>query len=286
MIQVPSKRILEQEYKEEQRLLKYQRALSLFARELESVKGRVILTLDGRDTAGKWYTITNATRYLNPNSHTTKFFPRPTDEEKELWLRNPEEWFKRYAEFFPEEWKITFFDRSWYNRALVELVMWFCSREQYEWFMENVNRFESSIQEEYYAKLVKVYLSVSKKVQAERLEKRKDPLTNWKVSIVDQSAQEKWDDYTWAKWNMLQGTNTWENPWHVIDSNTRIKWVIEVIRSLILSYPELAKFIQDELKWDQKISLTFNDKIHRMWDEEYKKMQDKWKIWKIPQILK
>lgn len=261
---------------------RYRYALSLFAEIVKNeTKQRIIMTLDGRDTAGKGYTIKKITEYLDINIFDAEAFGVPTAEERKSW-------FQRYVAKFPQEEGIVFFDRSWYNRAIVEPVMEFCSQEEYDWFMENVNPFEASIKWEFWADLRKVYLSVDKETQRKRLKEREVIMKRWKSSRVDAAAQEKWWEYTFAKRRVLEITNTQENPWHVIDSTQRYLAVIEAVKLIINTDPRVAQFISDQLK----IDLSPNKKVIRSWTQELEKMDEKGQFGKpfatiqTPQVIR
>jgi polyphosphate kinase len=252
--------------KQEKEVDKYRNALSLFAETIQENKHRVIITLDGRDTAWKWYTLKKMTEYLNIRVfNIVSFAWIPTQEERK-------EWFERYSKhFFPEGKIITLFDRSWHNRGIVEPVMGFCTQQEYDDFIETVVDFEASIVADKITHFRKVYLSVSKGIQKERLDERKEIMKRWKSSKVDEFAQQKWEKYTYAKRQELEKTDTDLNPWHVIDSNIRYLAVIEVIKLLINSNPEVATFVGDELK----IDLKPNKEVYRLWSDELKLMNER-----------
>jgi polyphosphate kinase 2 (PPK2 family) len=130
---------------------------------------------------------------------------------------------KRYIEHFPYAGEIVLFDRSWYNRALVEPVMGFCTQKQYNRFMKKVNTYEQNfVEDDGRTILLKLYFSVSKKEQARRFERRKnDPLRQWKLSEVDLQAQELWDEFTEKKFMLLTKTHTKKSPWYVIRSDDK-----------------------------------------------------------------
>ena len=153
-------------------------------------KERVVIIFEGRDAAGKGGAIRRTTEHLNPREFKVVALPKPTDEEKGQW------YFQRYINQLPREGKIVFFDRSWYNRAIVEPVNGFCTKEEYNVFMKQVNPFERMITESGIL-LIKFYFSISKDEQENRFEDIKSsPIKKWKYSGVDQKALELWDDYT------------------------------------------------------------------------------------------
>ncbi len=192
---------------------------------------RIIVLFEGRDAAGKGGTIRRITRYLNPRYFRVLALPRPTKEEIGQW------YFQRYVQVLPNEGQICFFDRSWYNRAVVEPVNGFCTQEQYEQFMGQVNEFESMlVQDGIY--LIKFYLSISKSEQAKRFKAiANNPLKKWKMSPVDERAQELWDVYTKYKKRMFKKTDTTIAPWKIIKANDRQHSRIEAIEHILHLIP-------------------------------------------------
>lgn len=258
------------EWRERDFLRTYQEWLSLWAEHLQDTKQKVIVTLDGRDTAGKWSNIRRLTEQLNTRKSDIVAFPwipKPNERSKGDWLH-------RYENEFPEEWRITFFDRSWYNRAIVEPVMGFCNEEEYEWFLTNVNKFEKEhiIDEGY--DFLKIWLSIGKDVQKRRLEEREWILKKWKSSSVDQQAQAKWKLYTKAKEQVLLRTDTEIAPWIILDSTQRYLSAVEIIKAIISTREDVRKIAERTLS----IDLTPNSKIRRTWAQELEKMREEWQI--------
>ena len=176
---------------------------------------RLIVICEGRDSAGKGGAIMRFIRYINPRHYRVVALNKPTKQEKGQW------YFQRYIQHFPSPGEIVFFDRSWYNRAVVEPVMGFCTREQYEKFIKQVVDFENMIIEDGII-LFKLWFSIDKEEQKIRLEERKvNPLINWKLSTVDMQAQMKWDKYTKYKELMFEKTGTRTSPWIVIKGNDK-----------------------------------------------------------------
>ena len=191
----------------------------------------VIVIFEGRDAAGKGGSIRRITERINPRHFRIVALPIPTEEEQSQW------YFKRYIQQFPKAGEIVFFDRSWYNRAVVEPVNGFCSDEQYNIFMNQVNEFERMITESGII-LVKIYMSISKKEQAKRFEDIKnDPLKQWKMSKVDEKAQELWDSYTYYKNKMFENTKNGGIPFKVIRANRKTEARNEAIEHLLESVP-------------------------------------------------
>ena len=250
-------------------LNQYRWALSLYAEYVEDTQHRVILTLDWRDTAGKWSNIKRMTEYWKDELWKKVVHGIPTSEE-----RFEHNWFERYAKDFPKQWKTTLYDRSWYNRAFVEAAMSFCTQEEYEWFMQNVNQFEKEQIIDEWIHFIKVYLSIGKNTQSERLHKRKSEMRRWKSSKIDAQAQEKWNFYTRAKLKVLEFTDTEHAPWTIVDSTEKFLSASEIIKKIILTADEVADIVQDELS----IDLSPNPRIVRTWKQELHRMKKVWDI--------
>ncbi|WP_299124013.1 polyphosphate kinase 2 [uncultured Tenacibaculum sp.] len=192
---------------------------------------RIIVLFEGRDAAGKGGAIRRITERINPRHMRIVALPKPNEDQKSQW------YFQRYVEQFPKAGEIVFFDRSWYNRAVVEPVNGFCTQEQYQIFMNQVNDFERMILESG-IRLVKIYMSINKKEQAKRFRDIKNnPLKQWKMTPVDMRAQELWDDYTEYKRAMFSKTNTKISPWKVIRANRKTIARINVINHVLKSIP-------------------------------------------------
>ncbi|MDG1980145.1 MAG: polyphosphate kinase 2 [Flavobacteriaceae bacterium] len=192
---------------------------------------RVIVLFEGRDAAGKGGAIRRITERINPRHIKIVALPKPSEDEQTQW------YFQRYIEQFPKAGEMVFFNRSWYNRAVLEPVNGFCSDEQYNVFMGQVNDFERMILESG-IHLVKIYMSISKKEQAKRFDDlRGDPLKQWKMSPVDERAQELWDDYTKYKQAMFTITDTQKSPWKVIKANRKTEARVNTINHILKSIP-------------------------------------------------
>ena len=192
---------------------------------------RIIVVLEGRDAAGKGGAIRRMTERINPRHMRIVALPKPNEDEKGQW------YFQRYVEQFPKAGEIVFFDRSWYNRAVVEPVNGFCSQEEYDVFMNQVNDFERMILESG-IRLVKIYMSISKKEQEKRFNDIKNnPLKQWKMTSVDEKAQKLWDNYTDYKRAMFSKTNTVTSPWKVIRANKKTLARVNVINHVLKSIP-------------------------------------------------
>jgi polyphosphate kinase 2 len=193
---------LEKYYNAEE-LKPYQGELIKLQSHLERVGKKMIILFDGRDASGKGGTIRRITRFMNEKHYRVVALGKPSNVQRtELHM-------KRYIEQFPSSGEIVLFDRSWYNRAMVEPVMGFCTREQYKRFMNKVTTYEKNFIDDGRTILLKLYFSVSKEEQAKRFDRRKnDPLRQWKLSEVDLQAQELWDEFTEMKYRLLQKTHT------------------------------------------------------------------------------
>ena len=208
--------VLEKYYNSEE-LKPYQAELIKLQRHLEKTKKKMVILFDGRDASGKGGTIRRITRYMNEKRYRVVALGKPSDHQKtELHI-------KRYIEQFPHAGEIVLFDRSWYNRAMVEPVMGFCTVDQYRRFMKKVVTYEKNfIEDGGRTILLKLYFSVTKKEQARRFKRRKnDPLRQWKLSEVDLQAQEVWDDFTEKKCILLKKTHTKKAPWYIIRSDDK-----------------------------------------------------------------
>ncbi|KGL63011.1 polyphosphate kinase 2 [Polaribacter sp. Hel1_85] len=192
---------------------------------------RIIVVFQGRDAAGKGGAIRRLTERINPRHMRIVALPKPTKDEQSQW------YFQRYVEQFPKAGEIVFFDRSWYNRAVVEPVNDFCTEKEYQIFMNQVNDFERMILESG-IHLVKIYMSISKKEQAKRFaDIKSDPLKQWKMTKLDEKAQDLWDDYTEYKKAMFAKTNTEISPWKIIRANRKTEARINVINHILDSIP-------------------------------------------------
>jgi len=192
---------------------------------------RIIILFEGRDAAGKGGAIRRITERINPRHMRIVALPKPSEEQQSQW------YFQRYVEQFPMAGEIVLFDRSWYNRAVVEPVNGFCSEEQYRIFMKQVNGFEKMILQSG-IRLVKIYMSISKKEQAKRFDDiKKSPLKQWKMTSVDEKAQELWDDYTYYKKKMFKKTNKESSQWKIIRANRKTEARIACIQHVLNSIP-------------------------------------------------
>ena len=210
-------------------LKKYQIELIKLQNYLESNSKRMIIIFEGRDASGKGGAIRRMTRYMNNKHYRIVALGKPTETQRTQWF------FQRYIEHFPRGGEIVLFDRSWYNRAMVEPVFGFCTDEEHEIFMEDVVNFEQDLVRQG-MNLVKLYFSVSKEEQKRRFDRRiEDPLRQWKFSEVDMQAQDLWDEFSEKKYEMLRRTTSRSAPWHVIRSDDKHKARLEAMKIILNS---------------------------------------------------
>lgn len=194
-------------------------------------KKKIVVIFEGRDAAGKGGAIRRMTAHINPRFYRIVALPKPTEEETGQW------YFQRYVNQLPKAGEMVFFDRSWYNRAVVEPVNQFCTQEQYDIFMGQVNEFERMILESD-TYLIKFYFSITKEEQELRFKDIKtSPLKKWKMTAVDQKAQELWDDYTKYKVKMMEHTNTPSSPWVIIEANKKSVARLKVVKYILDTIP-------------------------------------------------
>jgi len=208
-------------------LAPYQAELIKLQQHIERNRLKMMVLFEGRDAAGKGTTIGSVSRFMNPKHYRIVALGKPTEEERSQW------YFQRYIKHFPHYGEIVLFDRSWYNRAMVEPVFEFCSPREHALFLKHVVPFEQALTEEGML-LVKLYFSVSKQKQAMRFEQRRtDPLRRWKLSEIDMQAQSMWDQFTQMKYRMLTVTDHAAAPWHVIRSSDKHKARLETMKLLL-----------------------------------------------------
>jgi polyphosphate kinase 2 len=192
---------------------------------------KVVIIFEGRDAAGKGGAIRRITEYINPRHFRIVALNIPTDDERKQWF------FQRYIQQLPKPGEIVFFDRSWYNRAVVEPVNNFCTDTEYNRFMSQVNDFERMlIQSDTY--LIKFYFSITKREQAKRFRDiKRSPLKRWKMTPVDEKAQALWNDYTRYKKKMFATTNTEIAPWVIINANKKPSARLAAIKHILKTIP-------------------------------------------------
>jgi len=246
------------QYQKEEELKPYQAELIKMQKYLEDTNTRMIILFEGRDAAGKGGTIRRVTRYMNVKHYRVVALGKPTDSEKSEWF------IQKYIRQFPQGGEVVMFDRSWYNRAMVEPVFGFCTDEEYKNFNRGVTGFEKDLIRQGTI-LVKLYFSVTKQEQARRFDKRKsDPLSQWKLSEVDVQAQERWDDFTNVKYEMLKRTHTTHAPWKVIRSNNKHFARLNAMKVILNSVPyERANLELDDVP-DPEVVISGSRELEMM----------------------
>jgi len=211
----------------EETLYRLQIELVKLQRHLIKSDDRIVVLFEGRDAAGKDGTIKRITEHLSPRETRVVALGKPSDRDRGTW------YFQRYVQYFPGVQELVLFNRSWYNRAGVERVMGFCTDAEYDDFMNSVLEFEHMLIRSG-IKLLKYYLDISKSEQEKRLEDRKkDPLSQWKISALDQYAVKKWDEYSLARDKMLIHTHNLISPWIVVHADDKPLARINVIKSML-----------------------------------------------------
>ncbi len=195
---------------------------------------RIVIVFEGRDAAGKGGSISRFMQHLNPRGALHVALPKPSEVERTQW------YFQRYITHLPSGGEIVFFDRSWYNRGGVEVVMGFCTPREHAEFLRQAPWFEASLVESG-THLFKLWFTVSREEQMARFEARKtDPLRVWKLSPIDQASIDRYDDYTKARNQMLNYTDRPVTPWTIVNSNDKRRARINSIRHVLssLDYPQ------------------------------------------------
>ena len=224
-----AKKLRAQRYEEE--LLKLQVELVKLQEWVKSTNRRVAVIFEGRDAAGKGGTISRITQYLNPRVVRVAALPAPTDRERSQW------YFQRYVEQLPRGGEVVLFDRSWYNRAGVEIVMGFCTPEEHQQFLEQCPIFERLLLDSG-LHMIKYWFSVSDDEQERRFQARiTDPLKHWKLSPIDLESRRRWVDYSRAKDIMFEHTDTPESPWYVVEADDKRRARINCISHLLRQVP-------------------------------------------------
>ncbi|QOY52988.1 polyphosphate kinase 2 [Candidatus Sulfurimonas baltica] len=245
-------------YSESLALEPYQAELVKLQQHIENHSLKLIILFEGRDAAGKGSVIGSVSRYMNPKHYRIVALGRPSEQERTQW------YFQRYIKHFPHGGEIVLFDRSWYNRAMVEPVFGFCSQEEHELFMKHVVPFEESLVQQGTV-VVKLYFSVIKEKQAERFEQRRtDPLRQWKLSEIDLQAQSMWGQFTKTKYRMLKDTCHNEAPWYVIRSSDKHKARLETMKLILNQIDYDGKNHSLDLSPDTKTVFTAKQEIEIM----------------------
>ncbi|MEU3844830.1 polyphosphate kinase 2 [Streptomyces sp. NPDC028635] len=215
----------------EQELLRLQTELVRLQEWVRAEGARLVVVFEGRDAAGKGGTIKRVTEHLNPRVARIAALPTPTERERSQW------YFQRYVAHLPAAGEIVLFDRSWYNRAGVEHVMGFCTKEEHQRFLHQCPLFERMLVEDGIL-LRKYWFSVSDTEQQERFRKRlEDPLRRWKLSPMDLESITHWEAYSRAKDDMMVHTDIPEAPWYVVESDDKRRARLNMIAHLLDSVP-------------------------------------------------
>ena len=240
----------------EQELRQLQVELVKLQRWVQGSGERIAILVEGRDAAGKGGTIRRFTEHLNPRAMRVVALPKPTDEERGQW------YFQRYIRQLPNKGEIVFFDRSWYNRAVVEPVMGFCTKKEHHRFLQQVPEFEHMLYEDGVT-IIKFWFSISKDEQAKRFDaRRQNPLKQWKISPVDEKAQELWDAYTRCKEEMFSKTHSTFSPWIIVQANDKQAARLESLRYVLNLLPYKGKDeAQIRLTPDPNVIVRFHRKM-------------------------
>ena len=227
---------------------------------------RIAVVMEGRDAAGKGSTIKRFIENMMPKAIEVVELGVPTEEQNNNWFRT---WNKR----LPQKGKVTFFDRSWYSRAVIQPAMEYCTKEQYKYFMKKVNKWERNLIDKGLI-LIKFYLSISKENQELRFHLRESSrLKYWKLSSNDWKAHEKWKIQTYFKDQMFSKTSTTYAPWVIINSDTKMIGRLNAMRYVLSSIDYDGKKILKQKKWSKespKYHITINDvKFHDLNKEQY-----------------
>jgi len=221
---------------------------------------RIVMLFEGRDAAGKGGTIKRFTEHMNPRGARVVALEKPSDKERTQW------YFQRYVAHLPAAGEIVFFDRSWYNRAMVEPIMGFCTDEENKRFLKDVPMFEQMLVKGG-IKLFKFYFSVSKKEQLRRFKSRHgDLLKQYKISPVDEQAQQLWDQYTVNKFQMLSETNRTVAPWTIVRSDVKKLARLNCIKHVLSKIDYSDKTPKKALKIDREIVISGIDELKMMED--------------------
>ncbi len=232
-------------------LYKLQIELVKLQRHFIQCNDKILIIFEGRDAAGKDGTIKRIVQHLSPRETRVVALGKPSDRDRTSW------YFQRYVPYLPTAQELVLFNRSWYNRAGVERVMGFCTEAEYQEFMGSVSDFEHMLVRSG-IKLLKYYLDISKPEQKQRLNERKsDPLTQWKVSTLDNLALKKWKQYSLARDEMLAHTHNAIAPWTIVRANDKHLARLNIIKDM-LSRLHYADKDERLILPDPQIVLTYD----------------------------
>lgn len=239
-------------------LKKYQIELIKLQNWLEKENKRMIILFEGRDASGKGGAIRRITRYMNNKHYRVVALGKPTETQKNQWF------LQRYIEHFPTGGEIVLFDRSWYNRAMVEPIFGFCTPEEHEIFMEDIVNFEQDLVRQGMI-LIKLYFSVSKEEQKRRFDRRiEDPLRQWKFSEVDMQAQDLWDEFSEKKYEMLRRTTSRSAPWHIVRSDDKHKARLEAMKIILNSVDYDGRNYSLDFDANEEINISVQKELLQM----------------------
>ncbi|RLA73986.1 MAG: polyphosphate kinase 2 [Epsilonproteobacteria bacterium] len=236
----------------------YQIELIKLQTYLEKHEKKMIVLFEGRDASGKGGAIRRIARFMNSRHYRVVALGKPTEKETKQW------YMQRYIHHFPTGGEMVLFDRSWYNRAMVEPVFGFCTPDQYEIFMQDIVNFEHDLVKEELI-LIKLYFSVSKQEQKKRFERRlNDPLRQWKLSEIDLQAQDMWDEISDKKYEMLKRTHSRNTPWHILRSDDKHKARLEAIKVILKSTDYENKNISLDFEPDTNYNISVQKELRSM----------------------
>ena len=239
-------------------LKKYQIELIKLQNWLEKENKRMIILFEGRDASGKGGAIRRITRYMNNKHYRVVALGKPTETQRNQWF------LQRYIERFPTGGEIVLFDRSWYNRAMVEPIFGFCTPEEHEIFMEDIVNFEQDLVRQGMI-LIKLYFSVSKEEQKRRFDRRiDDPLRQWKFSEVDMQAQDLWDEFSEKKYEMLRRTTSRSAPWHIVRSDDKHKARLEAMKIILNSVDYDGRNYSLDFDANEEINISVQKELLQM----------------------
>ncbi|MBR9910257.1 MAG: polyphosphate kinase 2 [Gammaproteobacteria bacterium] len=223
---------------------------------------RLLIIFEGRDAAGKDGVIKRITEHLSPRETRVVALGKPSERDTNSW------YFQRYTDYLPSRQEMVLMNRSWYNRGGVEKVMGFCTEAEYDQFLKTVVPFEKMLSDDG-IQIIKYYLDISKTEQQRRLEDRRvNPLKQWKISPIDDTALQHWDDYSTARNDMLQHSHSEHAPWYIVRADNKKRTRLNVVRHL-LSIIDCPDKDQHLTKTDTKIVFPFRKqqlekrKIHK-----------------------
>ena len=239
-------------------LKKYQIELIKLQNFLEKENKRMIILFEGRDASGKGGAIRRITRYMNNKHYRIVALGKPDDTQRNQWF------LQRYITHFPTGGEIVLFDRSWYNRAMVEPIFGFCTPEEHEIFMEDVVNFEQDLVRQGMV-LIKLYFSVSKEEQKRRFDRRiEDPLRQWKFSEVDMQAQDLWDEFSEKKYEMLRRTTSRSAPWHIVRSDDKHEARLEAMKIILNSIDYDGRNYSLDFDPNEEINISVQKELLQM----------------------